>query len=167
MWHGTIFLSPMEFRWIWDVSKLRCQGLNCCMHQTRSAKFVSMPCLGTCDCDWWVPLSMWDNADKRSNLICPVGSCILLAICTHFLMCGTLHCTHMMVYLVLPNCSLFTAGWSLLFVMRNVCHVNCQYCQYYNFGWNGMYELCVVALGLFINATTKCMLCLSCICIYI
>lgn len=74
------------------------------------------PCL---DCDWWVPLSMWDNADKRSNLICPVGSCILLAVCTHFFMCGTLHCTHMMVYLVLPNCSLLTAGWGLLFVYEN------------------------------------------------
>jgi hypothetical protein len=34
--------------------------------------------------DWWVPLSMWDNGDKRSNLICPVGSWILLAVYPFF-----------------------------------------------------------------------------------
>lgn len=79
------------------------------------------PDWGTCDCDWWVPLSMWDNADKRSNLICPVGSWILLAVYAHFFMCGTLHWTRMTVYLVLCNCSLLTAGCSLLLAyIRNV-----------------------------------------------
>ena len=47
---------------------------------------------GTCDCDWWVPLSMWDNGDKRSNLICPVGSWILLAVYPIFFWC-VVHCT--------------------------------------------------------------------------
>jgi hypothetical protein len=84
----------------WGVSKLgRIMLLPACIRPNQQKNLL--PCL-----DWgnlWLWLvgavvDVWYNADKRSNLTRPVGSCILLAVCTHFLFFLCVRCTALLTH---------------------------------------------------------------------